>query len=455
MAIIPQKSLFGWKEVEKSSDLNRLVLILDLLNDEKFMVFLEKMRKGRRDDYPIRAVWNSVLAGIVYQHESIASLRRELLRNGELRQICGFDPVKGSEAVPPAWVYSRFFKKLLDNADEIDRMFHASVEKLKEHLPDLGEHLSVDGKAVESYAKRKKDPSESSDPDADWGVKTYRREKPDGKVWEKITSWFGYKLHLVVDADYEIPLGYEVTKASVHDSGMLLPLVEELKEKHPEIAERAAYCACDKGYDSAENNRALYDDYGIKPVIDIRRMWKEEKTSEIKTRPLFEDRADNIVYDRSGRVYCHMSDPIREGETRMEMAFAGFEKDRKALKYRCPAAAYGIECARRKTCGGGGYSKHGRSIRVPLDKDRRLFTPLARSTYKFEEMKKKRSAVERVNSRIDQVYGFERHFIRRQAKMRLRVSLALTVMVAMAAGRMEQKERENIRSLVKPARSPA
>ena len=46
---------------------------------------------SKKDDYPIRAVWNSILAGIVYQHVSIESLMRELLRNGELRELCGFN----------------------------------------------------------------------------------------------------------------------------------------------------------------------------------------------------------------------------------------------------------------------------------------------------------------------------------------------------------------------------
>jgi hypothetical protein len=37
------------------------------------------------------------------------------------------------------------------------------------------------------------------------------------------------------------------------------------------------------------------------------------------------------------------------------------------------------------------------------------------------------TAVERVNSRIDQVYGFERHFIRGHKKMRLRMGLAIPI----------------------------
>jgi len=33
------------------------------------------------DNYPVRAVWNSILAGIVYQHPSVESLRRDKLRS--------------------------------------------------------------------------------------------------------------------------------------------------------------------------------------------------------------------------------------------------------------------------------------------------------------------------------------------------------------------------------------
>ena len=61
------------------------------------MRVLEEERGKGRDDYPIRAVWNSLLAGIVFQHPTIESLIRELARNGQLRECCGFQP----GAVPP------------------------------------------------------------------------------------------------------------------------------------------------------------------------------------------------------------------------------------------------------------------------------------------------------------------------------------------------------------------
>ncbi|HAP32718.1 MAG TPA: DDE transposase, partial [Firmicutes bacterium] len=70
-----------------------------------------------------RAVWNSVLAGVVYQHPSIESLRRELRRNAQLRELCGFDLWHGERAVPLSYVYSRFCRKLMGCQEEVNKMF--------------------------------------------------------------------------------------------------------------------------------------------------------------------------------------------------------------------------------------------------------------------------------------------------------------------------------------------
>ena len=118
MAIIHQPQLFSWNAVEAHSDLHRLRMVVEALPDEALMQALEAGRKGRRDDYPLRAVWNSLLAGLVFQHPSVESLRRELRRNAELRQVCGFDVFAGAGAVPPSWVYTRF-------AGRLNRIFSA------------------------------------------------------------------------------------------------------------------------------------------------------------------------------------------------------------------------------------------------------------------------------------------------------------------------------------------
>jgi hypothetical protein len=160
------------------------------------MKVLEKERGKGRDDYPIRAVWNSILAGIVYQHSSIESLRRELLRNGELRNLCGFDPILGWEAVPTPRSYSHFLRQLMKHRDQIEKIFDKLVEEIKEVLPDYGKYLGIDSKGVHSAGKatEKKDRDGRRDIDADLGIKEYRGKRKDGTVWEKIVKWFGYKI---------------------------------------------------------------------------------------------------------------------------------------------------------------------------------------------------------------------------------------------------------------------
>lgn len=429
MAIIPQGKMFVWEEIEELQDLERLRLVIRYMPDEELMRDLESERGNGRDDYPVRGVWNSVLAGVVFQHPSVESLRRELARNGQLRYVCGLD------SVPPSWVYSRFLAKLLRREKMIDGIFERLVKELSEALPGFGSHLAMDAKAIASHARPKKQKKRRDgrrDVDADFGKKVYRGEREDGTAWERIIKWFGYKLHLLVDADYELPVAYEVTRASVSDVTQAPVLLEGLKERQPEILKRCEVFLGDKGYDDTNLITSLWDEYRIKPVIDIRNMWKDgEDTRLLKGH-------DSVVYDFRGRVYCYCPLTLK----RREMACGGFEEKRQCLKYRCPAKQYGIGCKGREVCRVRG------GLRVPLKEERRIFTPVARPSYRWGRLYKKRTAVERVNSRLDVSFGFEHHFIRGLAKMKLRCGLALCVMLAMALGRVKEKQKDKIRSLV-------
>jgi len=459
MATVPQPWLFNWQQIDVASDLDRLKLVLSALPDEQLVCFLEQQRGNGRDDYPIRPMWNALMAGIVFQHVSAASLIRELWRNAELRQLCGFDPLRGMGAAPTEDAFGRFLALVIEQRQMLTAIFHRLVEELGQQLPNLGETLAVDSKAIASFGKpvkdedKKTEPDDRRDLDADWGVKTYTGKRADGTLWEKVVKWFGYKLHLLVDSTYELPLGFKLTKASVGDSPELLPLIEQLGQQHPQIAGRGRECAADKAYDSAENKADLYDQYDIKPVIDHRLMWKENPG---QPRPLFGDRADVFLYDELGRVYCQCPSERRGQDEVRELAFTGFEKDRGTLKYRCPAAFYGFDCAGRALCEQGAkVGEYGRIVRAPLELDRRIFTPIARHTAKWETAYDRRTAVERVNARIDRVLGFEQHFIRGQAKMETRVTLALVVVLAMALGRIRANQSELMRSLTAPVRRAA
>jgi hypothetical protein len=86
-----------------------------------------------------------------------------------------------------------------------------------------------------------------------------------------------------------------------------------------------------------------------------------------------------------------------------------------------------------------------------MEQDRRTFLPLPRTSLSWESYYAKRIAVELVNSRLDVSFGFELHYIRGLKKMRLRCSLALCIMLAMAIGMVKEKKPYLMRSLVRTA----
>ena len=323
----------------------------------------------------------------------------------------------------------------------INEIFNKLVDELEELLPGFGMNLAIDGKAISSLPKREnKNQKEDGrrDLDADWAKKEYKGVRKDGTAWSKVVKWFGYRLHLIVDADYELPVAFELTKASTSEVKQAHKMIEELDRKHPQLIEGCQTLGADRGYDDTKLYVKLWDDYGIKPVIDIRNMWKDKD----KTRQLQD--YENVVHNYKGNVYC----VCMETGTQREMCVGGFEKDRKkhgTLRKLCPAKQYGLECKYMDKC----QVKQG--IRIDIEQDRRIFTPIDRASYKWERTYDKRTSVERVNGRLDESFGFEKHYIRGLKKMKIRCGIALCVMLAMAVGRIKENQADKMRSLVKSA----
>ncbi len=266
---------------------------------------------------------------------------------------------------------------------------------------------------------------------------------------------------LIADTQYEIPVAMHLTPASHSEHTELRAMIRERFTQSPELATRCDDFSADRGLDSAATKTLLWDEYRIRPLIDTRLLWREEKRQENDdperpiTRPLFPERVDTIVYTERGSLHCHC--PVT-GERR-DLAFQGFETGRDTLKYRCPAAAYDLECAGREVCcrqGGVQPGPYGRIVRIKItDHDRRIFVPTPHGSPTWRRGYNRRTALERINNRIDHGFGFERHFIRGSAKMKARVGLAMVVMMAMALGHVREGRVKQMRSLVKPIPAPA
>ena len=433
MAIIPQTTLFSWEnDIENLGDLIRLQRVLQYLPDEALMQKLEQERGKGRDRYPVRAMWNALIAMIVFGHTSYASLLRELSRNVQLRFLCGFDqgPVPGSDNM------SQFVAKLQAHETEILELFCRLSQALYDLLPDFGEALALDSKWVWSKANRqssKKHPDGRSETDAAWGRKDYSGVREDGTTWSKTVSCFGFKTHIWVDAKYELPVYFFNTDAAASDVATGEKMLKRLKQERPEILNRCRYWMADKGYDDTDFLLALKD-AGIKAIIDKRTMWRTQTEKEV---PGYE----GMYYSEAGEVFCYG----KETGERHSMQPAGYEKERDSLRKRCPVGRYGASCREADTC------PYCKNIRIPLETDPRIFTQVDRTSYKWKRLYAKRTAVERVNSRLDVSFGFETRRIRGMKTMNLLTALAFAIMDSLAVVSIQENKKERMRSLVRAA----
>ena len=425
MNIIPQMKLFEESDFENLGDLERLKKVLDALEDGKLIHRLYRIRGKGRNDWPCEAMWNSFIASFLFEHETIESLLRELRRNKQLRTLCGFEPkaVKQKDGsikiyvAPSASAYSKFLKNLMSCQEELNEMFTGLVLYMYENLEHFGETLMVDGKAIQSFGTKTSRNRKSGcrgEHDADWCQKQYSASGLNGETVVKTKKWFGFRLHLIADAAYEIPVSFSVTKASNSEKTETQKLLEKTEKLHGEWLEDCKYFLGDKGYDSTKLITWL-EGKGITPIIDIRNCWKDgEETHQYRNTQL--------VYNYKGDVWY-----VEEDGKKTELIYKGYDKSTDSLRY------------------GFKPQRHDKRIfRIKCEEDRRIFTPVARSSHKWKRMYKKRTGVERINGRIDRDYKFEKHTIRGLEKMTMFITVTFLVYMGMAKAKIQAGETEHL-----------
>ncbi len=424
MSVLLQPQLFPFDDfVEIDDDNCRLALVLWMLPATRLLRWLDEQRSGRRDDYPQAMLWRCVIAKFVYQIGTYAELIRELKRNGSLRRIVG---AQSKAWVPKAWHFSRFLRRLSEPQGEqhLEEMFDALVYRIRLVFPELGRYLAVDGTSVRAYANQR---GSKADPDARWGVHQYR--DADGRVTET-KRWLGYMVHLVVDCETELPVGFELTAANANESPRMRPLLEDLADNHPQITANTEAVMADKGYDSKANCEYVVEQMDAQAIIKMRRTIDDDEICQ----------AAACRCTERGTPVC-MSD--------QKMVYWGRDGD--YLKWRCPVAvgAVGPEACRWQ--GGCSNSDYGSVLKQPIAEDYRRWPGIARESVKFERLYNRRSAVERVNGRLKEHLLLDDLTIRGKQKVRVHVSLALLVMLAGAAAMAEKGMLERVRQTVRLA----
>ena len=421
---IIQSPLFDFEAFITSKDNNRLAMVLEALPAEKLILTLEREHWTGRKGHPVRGMWSALIAGLLYECHSLAQVVRLLSRNKDVRAVCGFS----KDTIPSEDALGRFLKKLVTHEDLLEKCFTDLVEQLRELLPGFGDKLAIDSTDIKAYSDghRKK----PSDTDARWGAKGAGHHAAPGnspgaesagkeskRKERDLYWWFGYKLHMVVDAIYELPVSFVVTPANESDTTQMKALLK--KAEVDKKGGKSKAVIADKGYDSKENYRLILQDYHAVPIIPI----IEKPNAQMPD-----------ICNAKGTPTCGCG-----------LAMTYWGRDGNYLKYRCPEAAGKGKCLSRFRCTASPY---GYVLKLPIMQDPRRHPPVPRDTKKWARLYRLRTSIERVNSRVKELLGMGKITVRGIAKVTVRSLLSLLVMLAAAVGMAERNRLKEVRTLV-------
>lgn len=369
--------------------------LINNLPDNRFRYDLQRMRRHTTSGYLIEPLWKAYLLSFIFNIDCTNDLIRRLEENPNLVEICGFDM---DEPLPSRWTFDRFISSLADHTEPLERLLDKFVDQLQERLPDFGITLAIDSTSVKSHSNPNK--KIRSDLEADFMVK----EGYLHKVWK-----WGYKMQLLVDTTWELPIACEVTSARESDVASLIPLINKAKNKFTWF--KPWHIVADSGYDAGYNYKAIYDIISI-PII------------KMKEKHRMEDNRYSI--NEAGIPHCKAGLPL---------LLVGHDR-KKGMKYVCPHKARKIKCPSQQKC----------TLKVvwvrPLWEYRQYCT-IPRNSDEWCEIYSKRSAVERVFSKLKEHRRLNTHCHRGLEKVRLHclmsvLSLAITALAEANANHIER-----------------
>jgi len=400
---------------DASPILERIALVIEVLDAERLLCALDtERRQNGRDDYPNRVLWHCLVAFGCLGVRSVPEGLRYLQLSPGLQRLCGFESAGG---LPSKHAFYRFERRLARYENLLREMFAGLVRELAKALPGFCERLATDSTKVHSLCNGRKP---AADQDASWKKYEHSYKDEQGQPKKSVVKWFGYKLHLVVDTKYELPIAWVLSTAKDNDAPHFPAVWELAKENVPDLLKRAKSNALDKGYDEEAVHQQLWSDR-VEPIVAIRDQTEEEN--------------QDLLPENQQR--CPDNRPLR---------FDGLERGRVALRYDrpkdCPKESGKGHCALLLHCS-------QKLVRVKLDeKALRHLGPVPRESKKFARLYRGRTSGERVNGRLKASWGLD--CIRRRGLKRVEVwaQLALLCMNGFALAMAEAGRISEVRKTV-------
>ena len=369
--------------------------IFDSVPFQRLVKRLRAYRWTGRPGYNPETMLKAILVGYYKSIGTLAELARYLEDHREIASVCGF---QDDEPTPSRSTFSRFISRLAKHQDLLDECLNIIAEGFKELLPDFGKVVAIDCTSVPTYSNPDNEPV--SDKEAGWIV----REGSERKLWE-----FGYRLHLVVDANWELPIAKEVTLAEDNEKKASLPLLHKAGENLPWFKPDAIIA--DKAYDKYDHYHAIVKGFDAEPII------KHAKHSE---------------YELTGLPAA----PICPGG--LPMIYRSWDS-KKGLQYECAERAGRAICPLAQGC-------TIKTTWIRLVKDYRQFGyHIARGSEEWQALYRKRVAVERCNSRLKETRRLAKHQFRGFERISVHASLAVLAMMAVALSRAKLGQFDEVR----------
>ena len=327
-------------------------------------------------------------------------LIRRLEADASLRRCCGFGPT-----LPHRTTFNRFISRLADHTDLVEQAFVSITNQLREALPDLGKDIAIDSTTVRTHASPNRRPL--ADPEASWTAKNSAGAKEGGKEWR-----YGYKLHMVADANHGLPIAAHVTTAKRNDSPELPVGMDRAFAAFPWF--RPSAVIADRGYDGSSNYAYVHARGGL-PVILTRRF---------PGGGLYQG-----VYTKQGVPTCVGMVP---------MDYVRTDPERGHL-YRCA----GCHLASRK-----GVKHCADEVWEDPARNLRLVGYLQRQTPDWQQLYAKRQSVERVFKSLKQSRRLERHCVRGLRQVTLHCLMAVLTYQATALATLRRGDVGGVRWMV-------
>ena len=241
---------------------SELKAIFAELPDEELLTKLKGPRRRGRPGYDPKILWRCHVAYYYLGLESVSALIRRLYDNPQIAQACGID---SPGDIPSQPTFSRFGSKLAkkDFALAVKNVMRGLTRRLFDTYPDFGKSVAIDSTPVKAWANgRKKGKNGNADPDAGWTVK----KNSQGKMQY---TW-GYKVHILADTQYEIPIAVDVSAGNVHDSKKATPLLAQARYTtrwKTATKFEPDYVICDPAYSSRHLNHIIRRQYWAEPII--------------------------------------------------------------------------------------------------------------------------------------------------------------------------------------------